>query len=104
MADAICEEMSAVAGLLASQVKAGMNEHDVRESMCRSWVQFPDSQIPPSRFSFHPWPVSIGLIRSLETPGCLALPGLPGNLSSYPYLEAWKKLSNMGLALQKVPS
>ena len=39
MVDELCKEMSFVHDLLASQVKASMQESDVKESMCRSWVQ-----------------------------------------------------------------
>ena len=38
MAEHLIDELKSVGCLLDAQVKAGMNEDDVKESICRSWV------------------------------------------------------------------
>jgi hypothetical protein len=38
MSEQMCAEMKGVQNLLDAQVAAGMNEADVKESLCRSWI------------------------------------------------------------------
>ena len=38
MSEQMCAELKGIQGLLDAQVAAGMNEADVKESLCRSWI------------------------------------------------------------------